>query len=61
MFGRRGRDARYKNVRHAFRYHWVSTMSGGRTVTAQEAALWPPQFLAEEMRQRMARSRCPAS
>ena len=41
--------------RQAFRYHWVSTMADDRTVTEQEAALWPPQFLVEEMRQRVAR------
>ena len=41
--------------RQAFRYHWISTMAGDRTVTAQEAAQWPPQFLVEELRQRVAR------
>jgi catalase len=41
--------------RQAFRYHWIATMAGDRTVTAQEAAQWPPQFLVEEMRQRVAR------
>ena len=41
--------------RQAFRYHWISTMAGPRTVTEEEAALWPPQFLVEEMRQRVAR------
>jgi len=41
--------------RQAFRYHWMSTMVDGRTVTEKEAALWPPQFLVEEMRQRVAR------
>jgi catalase len=41
--------------RQAFRYHWMSTMADDRTVTAREAALWPPQFLVEEMRQRVAR------
>jgi catalase len=41
--------------RRAFRYHWMSTMEDDRTVTEQEAALWPPQFLVEEMRQRVAR------
>ena len=41
--------------RQAFRYHWMSTMAGERTVTEKEAALWPPQFLVEEMRQRVAR------
>jgi catalase len=41
--------------RRAFRYHWMSTLAGDRTVTEQEAALWPPQFLVEEMRQRVAR------
>ena len=40
--------------RQAFRYHWTSTMADGRTVTKEEAALWPPQFLVEEMRQRVA-------
>ena len=41
--------------RQAFRYHWMSTMVDARTVTGKEAALWPPQFLVEEMRQRVAR------
>jgi catalase len=41
--------------RRAFRYHWISTMAGDRTVTEKEAALRPPQFLVEEMRQRVAR------
>jgi catalase len=41
--------------RQAFRYHWTSTIADDRTVTAEEAALWPPQFLVEEMRQRVAR------
>jgi catalase len=41
--------------RQAFRYHWMATMVDGRTVTEKEAALWPPQFLVEEMRQRVAR------
>ena len=30
-------------------------MADERTVTAREPALWPPQFLVEEMRQRVAR------
>ena len=41
--------------RQAFRYHWMSTMADPRTVTEEEAAHWPPQFLVEEMRQRVAR------
>jgi catalase len=41
--------------RRAFRYRWTSTMSGERNVTDEEAALWPPQYLVEEMRQRLAR------
>ena len=41
--------------RQAFRYHWMSTMADERTVTEPQAALWPPQFLVEEMRQRVAR------
>jgi catalase len=41
--------------RQAFRYHWMSTMVDDRTVSAEQAALWPPQFLVEEMRQRVAR------
>jgi catalase len=41
--------------RQAFRYHWMSTMRDGRTVSAREAARWPPQFLVEEMRERVAR------
>jgi catalase len=36
--------------RQAFRYHWTATMADEHTVTRQEAALWPPQFLVEEMR-----------
>src|SRR3954465_1798639 len=31
--------------RQAFRYHWTSTMADERTVTAREAALWPPPLL----------------
>ena len=42
--------------RQAFRYHWTSTMADDRAVSAREAALWPPQFLVEEMRQRVARA-----
>jgi catalase len=41
--------------RQAFRYHWMSTMADDRAVTQEEAALWPPQFLVEEMRRRLAR------
>jgi catalase len=41
--------------RRAFRYHWMSTMVDDRTVSEKQAALWPPQFLVEEMRQRVAR------
>ncbi len=41
--------------RQAFRYHWTSTMTDGRTVRAGEAARRPPQFLVEEMRRRVAR------
>ena len=41
--------------RQAFRYHWTSTMTGDRTLTAEEASLWPPQHLIEEMRQRVVR------
>jgi catalase len=41
--------------RQAFRYQWRSTMAEGRTVTEREAARWPPQFLVEEMRQRVTR------
>jgi catalase len=41
--------------RQAFRYHWMSTMAHDRNITEVQAALWPPQFLVEEMRQRVAR------
>jgi catalase len=41
--------------RRAFRYHWTSTMADEPTVTREQAALWPPQFLVEEMRWRVAR------
>jgi catalase len=41
--------------RQAFRYRWISTMTGERNLTADEAARWPPQYLVEEMRQRVAR------
>ena len=41
--------------RQAFRYHWLSTLVGDRTVTEVQAARWPPQFLVDEMRQRVAR------
>jgi catalase len=41
--------------RQAFRYHWTSTMADERTVSARDAALLAPQFLVEEMRQRVAR------
>jgi catalase len=41
--------------RRAFRYHWISTMADDRTISSDEAALWPPQFLVKEMRQRLAR------
>jgi catalase len=41
--------------RQAFRYRWVSTMTGPRNLTDEEAALWPPQYLVEEMCQRVAR------
>ncbi|HET9254958.1 MAG TPA: catalase, partial [Pseudonocardiaceae bacterium] len=40
-------------TRQAFRYHWVPTVQGRRIVTKDDAALWPPQYLAEEMRQRL--------
>jgi catalase len=40
-------------ARQAFRYHWVPTIQGQRYVTKSNAALWPPQYLAEEMRQRL--------
>ena len=42
--------------RRAFRYHWMSTLTDERTVTRKQAALWPPQFLVEELRQRVARA-----
>jgi catalase len=45
-----------QGLRQAFRYHWISTLQDDRNVTKQEAALWPPQFLVEEMRQRVART-----
>jgi catalase len=38
--------------RQAFRYHWKGTTTDARTVTEDERA---PQFLVEEMRQRVAR------
>jgi catalase len=41
--------------RQAFRYHWMATMADERTVTQEQAALWPPQFLVGEMRRRLAR------
>jgi catalase len=41
--------------RRAFRYHWISTMADDRTISSDEAALWPPQFLIEEIQQRLAR------
>jgi catalase len=46
----------HQGRRQAFRYHWMSTLQGDRNVTKEEAALWPPQFLVEEMRQRVART-----
>ena len=44
-----------EGCRQAFRYHWTATMADERTVSRQDAALWPPQFLVEEMRQRVGR------
>ena len=41
--------------RQAFRYHWIATVTDARTVTEEEAVQWPPQFLVEEMCQRVAR------
>jgi catalase len=41
--------------RQAFRYQWISTMTGERNLTDAELALWPPQYLVEEMRQRVTR------
>jgi catalase len=41
--------------RRAFRYRWISTMTDERNLTDEEAALWPPQYLVEEMRQRVTR------
>jgi catalase len=42
--------------RRPFRYRWTSTMTDERNLTAREAALWPPQYLVDEMRQRVARA-----
>ena len=44
--------------RQAFRYHWMSTMAEERTVSQAQAALWPPQFLVEEMRSGWREDRC---
>jgi catalase len=41
--------------RQPFRYRWISTMTGERNLTDEEAALWPPQYLVDEMRQRVTR------
>jgi catalase len=41
--------------RQAFRYRWVSTMTHERNLPDDEWARWPPQYLVEEMRQRLAR------
>jgi catalase len=41
--------------RQAFRYRWISTMTDERNLTDEQAALWPPQYLVEEMRQRVTR------
>lgn len=46
---------RADGTRQAFRYHWVPTIQGRRTVTRADAALWPPQYLIEEMKQRLTR------
>ncbi|MGH3767629.1 MAG: catalase [Pseudonocardiaceae bacterium] len=43
-------------TRQAFRYHWVPSAQGKRNVTKTDAALWPPQYLIEEMKQRLHRS-----
>jgi catalase len=47
---------RANGTRQAFRYHWVPTIQGQRNVTSEDAALWPPQYLIEEMKQRLKRS-----
>lgn len=44
---------RANGTRQAFRYHWVPTVGGQRNVTRAAAGLWPPQYLIEEMRQRL--------
>ena len=41
--------------RQAFRYHWIVDDGRRSHRHREEAALWPPQFLVEEMRQRVAR------
>lgn len=41
--------------RRPFRYRWISTMTGERTLTREEAARCPPQYLVEELRRRVAR------
>lgn len=46
---------RADGTRQAFRYHWVPTIHGGPNVTREYAALWPPQYLIEEMKQRLRR------
>lgn len=46
---------RANGTRRAFRYHWVPTIQGQRNVTRHDARLWPPQFLIEEMKQRLHR------
>jgi catalase len=47
---------RANGTRQAFRYHWVPTIQGQRNVTRVDAALWPPQYLIEEMKQRLKKS-----
>jgi catalase len=42
-------------TRQAFRYHWVPTVEGQRNVTRGNAGIWPPQYLIEELKQRIKR------